>query len=609
MRDNGTRWQLKLAQAGWNRRRFLGGAAAGAGVVGLTLAGCSSSSSSKKTPAASASAAPSGSAKPSGSATPGGSPTPKPQKGGRFRATSANNTWDTFDIDRSRFTPFAVLASYTNQGIMQWQSYADNKITGSMAESVEQPDNLTYTFKLRGGTTWHNKPPANGRLATPADMAFFVNRNHDAKLQDGTADPNFYRASNFANVASATATDSTTMTVKLSKPDPFFIQTLANPYSKVQAPEAVKQFEKLFQNLKAEYIIGTGGFVLTSFDPAGKIALDRFDKFYTDVWFDGIDYVALFTDQSAQQAAFQQEQIDVFSPTSPAVTSDLKNQLSGKIFEQKQYSANPQAGTYYGGAAPWSNQNLIGGIFRALDRYSIANSLEQGLAVVCGSIPPSQAAYGIDEKELATLPGYLTDRATDEAEAKKMWEAGGGSALGEIIVDIPDIWEGLYKGASALITNKLHSVLGNTFTAKIQTYATITTKIVKQQYGNGTNSIWYGWVTDVSGPDPSQLNFLTYNSTSAQWKQFGVKIPEVDTLTAQALTELDNAKRADLNKQVDRLVLKNWGAGVPYNVNGVGSTLYWNYVHPIESASFVNENRTATDAWFNQSDPTWSGRK
>lgn len=610
MRDNDTQWQLRVVSQRLNRRRFLSGAAVGAGAVGLTIAGCSSSSSSNKTPTAQSagSSTAGGSATAKGSSTAAGSPTPKPQKGGRFRSTSANNTWDTFDIDRSRFTPFCVLMGYTNQGIMQWESYSQNKIGGSMAESVEQPDNMTYVFKLRPNTTWQNKPPVNGRLATPADMAFFVNRNHDAKLQDGTADPNFYRAANFSKVQSATATDSTTMTVKLTAPDPFFLQTLANPYSKVQAPEAVKAFEKLYQNLKADYIIGTGGFVLSSFDPAGKIALDRFDKFYTDVWFDGIDYVALFTDQAAQQAAFQQEQIDDFSPTATSVISDLKNQLSGKIFEQRQYAANPQAGTYYGGAAPWNNQNLIGGIFRAFDRYTLANSLEQGLSVVCGSIPPSQAAYAITEKELATLPGYLVDRATDEAEAKKMWEAGGGAALGEIIVDIPDIWEGLYAGASALITNKLKSVLGNTFTAKIETYATITTKIVKQQYGNGTNNIWYGWISDVSGPDPTQLNYLTYNSASPQFPQFGVKIPELDTLTNQALAELDNNKRASLNQQVDRLILKNWGAGVPYNVNGVGSTLYWDYVHPIESASFVNSNRTATDAWFNQSDPTWAGR-
>jgi len=610
MRDNDTQWQLRVAAQRLNRRRFLSGAAIGAGAVGLTIAGCSSSSNSNKTPAGTTKpgSSPAGSATAKGSSTAAGSPTPKPQKGGRFRATSANNTWDTFDVDRSRFTPFAVLISYTNQGIMQWQSYSANKIAGSMAESVEQPDDSTYVFKLRPNTTWHNKAPVNGRLATPADMAFFVNRNHDAKLQDGTADPNFYRSASFNKVQSATATDSTTMTVKLSSPDPFFLSTLANPYAKVQAPEAVKAFEKDYQNLKADYIIGTGGFILSSFDPAGKIGLDRFDKFYTDVWLDGIDYVALFTDQAAQQAAFQQAQIDVFSPTSPSVTSDLKNQLSGKVFEQKQYAANPQAGTYYGGAAPWNNQNLIGAIFRTFDRYTLANSLEQGLAVVCGNIPPSQPAYGITEQDLVKLPGYLSDRPTDEAEAKKMWEAGGGSALGEIIVDIPDIWEGLYAGASALITNKLHSVLGNTFTAKIETYATITTKIVKQQYGGGTNNIWYGWVSDVSDPDPTLLNYQTYNSTQPQFAQFGVKIPQVDTLTNQAINELDNQKRADLNKQIENLLLKNWGAGIPYNVNGVGSTLYWNYVHPIESASFVLENRTATDAWFNQTDPTWAGR-
>jgi len=323
---------------------------------------------------------------------------------------------------------------------------------------------------------------------------------------------------------------------------------------------------------------------------------------------DGIKYVPLFTDQAAQQAAFEQKQVDAFAPTQNAVLDDLNKRLSGKVTELKAFSANPQAGTYYGGSKPWNDPNLIGAIFRAFDRRSLINSLLQGKAALSSNIPPTQAAFGIAEKELITFPGYLEDRAKEEAEAKKMWDAGGGPALGEIIVDIPDIWEGLYSGGSALITNQLKKVLGNTFTAKIEPYSTITTKIVKQQYGNGANNIWYGWITDITDPEPTLLNYLSYNSAQPQFQQFGVKIDKVDTLTNQLVTEFDLAKRQDGNKEINRELVKAYGAGIPYTLMGVTSTLVWNYYKPAEVAPFVTAHLLGTDAYFDQKDPTWSGR-
>jgi hypothetical protein len=254
------------------------------------------------------------------------------------------------------------------------------------------------------------------------------------------------------------------------------------------------------------------------------------------------------------------------------------------------------------------SEDLIGAVFRAFDRRALINSLLQGKASLSGNIPPTQAAFGINEKELITFPGYLEDRAKEEAEAKKMWDAGGGPALGEIIVDIPDIWEGLYSGGSALITNQLKKVLGNTFTAKIEPYSTITTKIVKQQYGNGANNIWYGWITDITDPEPTLLNYLSYNSAQPQFQQFGVKIDKVDTLTNQLVTEFDLAKRQDGNKEVNRELLKAYGAGIPYSLIGVTSTLVWNYYKTAEVAPFVTAHLLGTDAYFDQKDATWSGR-
>jgi ABC-type transport system substrate-binding protein len=599
-------WNRRATRARLSRRRMLGGtAAAGLGAAALGLVGCGDddddNGGSTASPAASASAGASASAAASPSAA-------AKQKGGTAHFVSANNTWDTFDIDRSRFTPVSSLYAYTNLGVVQWDSYLNGKIGGGMADTWQQPDKQTVVFSVRQNQFWHNKAPVNGRAAVADDITQFILRNKNGKTLDGADDSNFYRKSSYQTVDKVETVDAKTVKVTLNKPDPFFLNVLAGAYSKVMAPEAIKAFEKDYANMKADYVIGTGPFVLQSWAAEGKSNWVRHDKFHAQVNWDGIGWVPLFTDQAAQQAAFEQKQIDSFAPTQNAVIDDLNKRFAGKITENKVYSANPQAGTYYGGAAPWSNANLVGAIFRAFDRRTLISSLLQGKASLSGKIPPTQSAFGITEKELITFPGYLEDRAKEEAEAKKMWDAGGGAALGEIIVDIPDIWEGLYSGGAALITNQLKKVLGNTFTAKIEPYSTISTKVSNASYGNGKNNIWWGWITEITDPEPTLLNYLEYNSAQPQFKQFGVKIDKVDTLTNQLVTEFDLAKRQSGNQDVERELLKNYGAGIHYSLVGVSSVLNWNYFKPAEIAPFVTGHLNGTDAYFDQKDPTWQGR-
>ena len=600
-------WNRRLRQGRLSRRRFVGGAAvAGVGAATIGLVGCGGDDSGgTSTPAASGTAA-TGTA--SASATGSATNVAAPKKGGTARLVSANNTWDTFDVDRSRFSPVAWLMGYTNLGVIQYQSFTQGKLEGAMAQSWEQPDQTTLNLKVRPNVFWHNKPPVNGRQATAADIVAFIERNKAGKLQDGTDDPNFYRKALYGKVASVTATDTSTVQVKFSAPDPFFLETLAGSYAKVQAPEAIKQFEKEYNNLRPELVIGTGGFVLKEFAAEGRSSWTRHEKFHAQVNLDGIEWQPLFTDQAAQQAAFEQKRIDAFGATQNAVIDDLNNRFKGKITETRYFSANPQAGTYYGGAAPWSNKNLIGAIFKAFDRRGLISSMLQGKGALSGNVPPAQAPFTLTERELTQLEGYREDRAKEESEAKAMWDAGGGPALGEVIVDIPDIWEGLYSGVSALVTNQLKKVIGNTFTAKIEPYSTITGKLIKQQYGNGANNIWYGWISDLQGLDPSQLNYLSYNSASPQFFQFGVKVDQVDTLTAQGFQEFDQEKRKTISKDFVKLAAQNWGLGIPYNTNGITVALSWNYYKFRELAAFVTQQMAAEGTWLDSADPTFQGR-
>jgi ABC-type transport system substrate-binding protein len=602
-------WLRRIGKARVSRRGFGGGVAgAGVGAAALGLVGCGDDDDDTPPATTAATGTAATSTATAATATATATAAAALPKGGTFRATSANNTWDTFDVHRSRFTPVAVLYGYTNLGLVQWESYTDARMEGAFAEQWEQPDKNTIIFKLREGLRWHDKRPVNGRLATAQDIAYHITRNKESKLLDGTADTNFYRAAQWALVDKVETTDEKTVRVTFSSPDTFFLNTNAASYAKVLAPEAVEAFEGTFSQLNGDHVIGTGGFVLTQFSAEGNSRWARHEKFYTQVNLDGIQWFPLFTDQAAQQAAFEQKQLDYFVPSNPDVATDILKRFEGKVQSNKAFAANPQAGTYAAGSPPWSDPRLIGAIFKALDRRAYLNTIFKGQGALTGNIIQGQAAFRLSERELITFEGYREDYAKEVTEARQMWAAGGGPALGEIIVDIPDIWEGVYSGGAAFLTTMLKNALGNEFTAKVETYTTISTKVTKAEYGNGNKNIWYGWISDIQDPEPTATLYRLYNSGQPQWKQFQVKSDKIDALTKQAFEEFDQAKRREMCKEVERELLRNWGAGIPHTMNSISNILTWNYVKIPEFPSFVNAHNTAKQVYFDQKDPTWQGR-
>lgn len=590
-----------------SRRRFLG-SAAGVSVAAVAFAttGCGDDddddSSSGSPTAAGATTAASVTAGPTKAATPAA------KSGGTARFVSSNATYDTFDHSRSRFSPVATIVGLTMQRVLQWDSFANGTLGGAFAESWEQPDAQTVKLKLRPNNFFHNKPPVNGRQTKAEDIKFHIERNKSGKLLDGTDDPNFYRKGEYQVVESVSVPDASTVLVKLAKPSPLFLNLLAQSYEGIGAPEAIQQFEKSYANFNQEMIIGSGPFVLTEFSSEGRLKFKKYDKSSRPVNLDGVQYVPLFTDTAAQQAAWEQKQIDGYGPSTIQVLEELRSRFKGKVTERTGFSANPIiCGSYNGGAAPWNNENLIGAYFRAVDRRQLVQQFHGGRGAISGSIPPSQGAFALTEKELITFPGYLQDRDKDISDARKMWEAGGGPALGDVTIDVPDIFEGSYQ-ASAILTAMLNKNLGTSqFKAKIEPYSTITSKIVQKKYGSGNANLWYGWDTEVLDPEPTAFLVSNYTSTSSLNQQFEVKVPGLDDLLGKVAVELSPDKRKEMTKDVERMLLKAYGAGRPYSHVQITNTLYWNYYKPAESAPFSTAHLLA-NAWIDPDDPTYQGR-
>jgi len=599
-------WLRRTTAQRVSRRRFVGGAAlAGIGAASLGLVGCGDDDSGGTTTTAPTAGA--GTA-----AAPTAAASNQPIKGGTARYTSANNTWDTFDIDRSIFsTTAAYILALSNLGIVHYDNFAEAKLGPGFASKWEQPDATTVNFTLRENLFWQNKPPVNGRAATSNDMAQFILRNRDSKLRDGTLDKStFYRGAQYGLVEKVTTPDDKTLQVKFSAPNIFFLDSLSGAYAKVQAPEAIDKFEKEYNKLQAEQIIGTGPFELVDFKAEGTLNHKRFDKFPAPSNLDGIKFLPLF-DQAAGLAAFEQKQIDSFTPAKKAVLDDLLKRFDKQVTNNVTFAANSGLLLTTGEGPPWNNDMLSLAMSRVLDRRAFVSQLLQGLGGMVANVPPSQAPFGIKETELITLPGYLLDRDKDIAEGKKLWEANGGPALGTINVDLPDIFEVALPGYTALWVKQL-SQLGNKVEPNVVPFSTIISKINALQYGNsakpgGGTNIYVGVTTDAAGPEPTLEAWGNYNSSQPRAKIYRPPNAEIDRITQAAFNEPSVEKRKALMMDWERAVVNLGGRGRMHTFAGFNNTLIWNYLKVPEFATFITSHQ-ASRTWINTKDPTFAGR-
>ncbi len=163
------------------------------------------------------------------------------------------------------------------------------------------------------------------------------------------------------------------------------------------------------------------------------------------------------------------------------------------------------------GAPPWNIPTITSALSGALNRFRLANELFGGRAVPAGPVPPAHPAFALTEGVLALYPGYARDPAEDAREARQRWEAAAGPSLGTITIDFPSVFDPLYS-ASSVVTGILNEVLGDQFRPAVETYTTISRRVLDGYYGNGRAAFWFGWGPPLPSPDPRRAFIERYQA-------------------------------------------------------------------------------------------------
>lgn len=286
---------------GISRRSMLFGGA-GLVVAPWILAACGSSSSTASSATSSASSGAAGGATTSAAAgapgstavTSGASGAAK--SGGTLRiARPPASTVETLD-------PASSLSAYEYLGAL-YSRLVKQDASGGVAPDLAaswsvSPDQMTWTFVLREGVTFHN-----GKAFTSADAVYTLQHILDPK----TKSPQAGVLSPFLDSSGITAKDAKTLVVKLKSPNAEFVSLLMN-YNCYVIPAGSAA------TIGASGI-GTGPFSLVSFKAAGKGTVKANPNYFGGApKVDSIEFTAI-ADVQARVNALLAQQVDLVAQT------------------------------------------------------------------------------------------------------------------------------------------------------------------------------------------------------------------------------------------------------------------------------------------------------
>ena len=295
------------------------------------------------------------------------------------------------------------------------KSPTDFSILPDLAEKwTISKDGKVYTFNLRKGVRFHNKPPVNGRELVAEDVKY--------SLERFMAKSGF--ATRFEPVQAIEVVDKHTVKITLKEPYAPFLNHLASPsFCAILAKEVEEKF-KDFNHPDA--VIGTGPFVLKSYEKGVRMVFDRNPAYFMKgfPYLDGA-VVEITPDAAARVAVLRAGKADlphVWGWVSPEEARALK----GTDLVVTPHKVIGQGFIYLRtDQPPFNDVRVRRALSLAIDRKAWNEALlfNEG-CVDSGPVPCALADWKLDVAKIEParakyLVGY------DPAEAKKLLAEAG----------------------------------------------------------------------------------------------------------------------------------------------------------------------------------------
>jgi len=390
----------------------------------------------------------------------------------------------------------------------------DMKYEMDLAESYEHPDDLTYIFKLRKGVKFHN-----GNTMTAEDVKFSI---------EHATDPNVgsWLGAYFTQVKSIEAVDENTVKISLSEVAPAFLDGLC----------MLKIINKGTEGSLKQKPIGTGAFKFISWAPNDNITLEKFAD-YWDADKVKIDKLIIkpIPDQTVAMTNLEAGTINLYEDLTiaNAIAAESKNNIKVLTSKSSNSTALFEVGLH--NVPAFSDPKVMAALCHALDKETINKEVYNNMAKVIWSPFPSGAKYYADLEgntfDLEKAKALLSETKYKDGFEFKL-TIMSGDTMGE---QIAVIWQAAL--AQIGVTLKINIV---EFSVWLDEYLGRTYEMIHNQY-------------PMAGTDPSTYcNQILFPLLSYQ----AANIPGLGDLINQGKTESDDAKRAEIYKKIQELIVE-----------------------------------------------------
>ncbi len=530
-----TKWQQRRV----SRRRALGAiAAGGAGLAALGIAGCGTKQPSGGAPAPSAAQGAQGT----------------PQRGGTLNVYFRQNM--PLDPQKVSATPQRAVSGVYSR-LFKFKTGLDPHVIenhdteNDLGTSLESPDAITWTVKLRPDAKFQNISPVNGHPVEAEDVKATFTR----AIDPATASPN--RGSlGMMDAGQIETPDKHTVVFKLTYPYSPFPKILASAVFSWILPREV---------LSPGYdpavtVIGSGPFSLERAEPDVAYTYKR-----NPGWFEkGQPYIdgykmAVITDANTQIAQFAGGNLDELVIGDPYSLSTVKQQNPKATIEKEDYSsANP---LYFQLGDPTSlflDERVRHAFSMAINRDAINKSIYDGQGEDLVYVPAYMGKWAMKVKDLpADVQQWYK---YDPAEAKKLLSAAG---FGDTPIKLADFST---QPAAVKQLEAINSMLKA---------AGVNTAIVQGDYNKDFVDGGHGWrqgyfdknfvgaFHQAPYEDADYWLFVYFDSRSTE-NQEHLKDPDYDAMIDHERTLLDQSQRlAAVRKIQEYLANKMYAPNTP----------------------------------------------
>jgi peptide/nickel transport system substrate-binding protein len=373
---------------------------------------------------------------------------------------------------------------------------------------------------------------------------------------------------------------------RLKHPSPSFLTTMAHPANFIFAKKYLDQDPHYYK----AHTMGTGPFTLKNYVRGSHIELERNPNYWKKglPYFDGITYF-IIKDTSARAKALRSGRVDAelrYLPRSEAEA--IKQQLGDKIIVASPRPSNTHGVTFNIDKKPFDDERVRKALSLAIDRYDMAKTLGPiALLDTVGGMTHPDSKWGLSQEELEQFPGFGRDHQANLREAQRLLaEAGYPDGFKTVLtnrniktpyVDLAVYLISAWKKVGVEAEHKLEETATWSQSRVARDF-----ELIVDPYGSAT----------VGDPDEMLDKFVT----GAQ-ENFGrFSDPVIDGLFAQQAKEMNEQKRIQLVKEIDKRILeKVWRIqGLWYTRLEVRSAKIRNY----EPQPSHWMNRRFEDVWL-----------